>query len=1162
MEINSAACAMEWSIELEKALRSKRPGRAVEAILQMGTRLRQWSGEQEATVEVYNMFGLVPGEDRLFANAILLRLADAFRLGDKNVRLSVARVFLAEFRQRRNRRKNKRIKGIVSKSRVHNHEELLRRVKVVFDTGDVESRALTLVLFGCWADFSKNSAQIRYVILSSLVSSHVLEVKASLFAAGCFCELSDDFGSVVLEMLIHIVTPSDTLMAVRLAGVKVFAKMGCSLSVADRAYKTGLQLLLDSLEEEILIQMMISLSKLASRYMLLISEQVDMLLPFLSRRKTLLMRATALRCLHFIFVKGVCLSSVSASVTEALLSTLDERELPSAMHCEALQILHKIFILSLPKLPSIDTLEFNKLFTIVENASQSPMMSKSLLAIRILAGVSIKLMGRKETDSDCTRSFPLPPRVILLIMDRITLLVKPLSGICDFDSKVLQLVQSLFNLLLHMVGEHPDLGYLVLEKVGLLIEYIANMHDSIVITRQASSTVHETLELKQGKNVAISLKIVYFLNRFLVTCLEHLNEAGVITIQVYDKVKLLVECVRRCNLFDYYTQAIYSLLLHSRIIWDCNINKQICDLDRNKDIFLPHCSVEHNIFTLECAKKMLTEKDYWYAYRAATHAACQGAWITSAYIFGQLIKNVQSDVCYSWLNSLAQFAHSERTIQFLLLPEQGSSLAHWLGMKKLPITLSSNSFRVIGQNAAGNIIEPTCIEALVGVHYGLWSSGQTLEAASEMGPAFYFQRWFLALRAKYMGIVLDMLKSFGTIPFNQKIPGNDGQLGGSFMVDCLKSLQQSTKVSFRLMRLSQEFDLIAASFVGMDVKSTRILSALSLSCLVLAFSFGFTLFIPNLIACENSNNCGLEGPKDCFKAMLVQKLVGMLWHIDQDTSTNLCLLFEDSRQHRNCFHLQATNQNLNMGCEAKDIFSICSYVASTVLALQNEAKRMQNEEILAKIINDCLKLMVDVISKGIRIPFRTPTYFFKVRPCIGSQLFAANTDTRNTDEISVLRGTHLSLNLCLQLKNVPPDLPFQLIKVYCILSCSLSFQMPRSSGGNKEQMQGPFQAWENDDLVEMNEELFRYVTESTKKNDNIKRGRDTEVDNDGGDVKAFARFDPKEKGQGFASCLLDISCFPEGSYAIKWHSCCIDSRGSYWSLLPLNTRPVFTVKKI
>lgn len=64
-----------------------------------------------------------------------------------------------------------------------------------------------------------------------------LQMEASLFAGSCFCELSDDFASVLLEILVNLVTSCETLSTVRFAGVRAFAKMGCSPSQASKAYK-------------------------------------------------------------------------------------------------------------------------------------------------------------------------------------------------------------------------------------------------------------------------------------------------------------------------------------------------------------------------------------------------------------------------------------------------------------------------------------------------------------------------------------------------------------------------------------------------------------------------------------------------------------------------------------------------------------------------------------------------------------------------------------------------------------------------------------------------------------------------------------------------------------------------------------------------------------
>ena len=71
--------------------------------------------------------------------------------------------------------------------------------------------------------------------------------------------------------------------------------------------------------------------------------QVDLLVSFLSREKTLRVRAIALRCLIFIFSKGVCQFSVNY-LDKALFAMLDEPELPTSMQCKALRILRKVVL--------------------------------------------------------------------------------------------------------------------------------------------------------------------------------------------------------------------------------------------------------------------------------------------------------------------------------------------------------------------------------------------------------------------------------------------------------------------------------------------------------------------------------------------------------------------------------------------------------------------------------------------------------------------------------------------------------------------------------------------------------------------------------------------------------------------------------------------------
>ncbi|KAG6638861.1 hypothetical protein CIPAW_10G061900 [Carya illinoinensis] len=972
MERNPAASAMEWSIELEKALRSKNPSLCVDAILRTGSRLEHWSREPEPTMAVYKIFGLVPGEDRLFANTILLRLADAFRLGGKHIKLAIVRIFLAEYRHRGKKKKIKENKGILSMATAHNRIELLRRVKVVFDTGDAELRALALALFGCWADFANNSAHIRYLILSSLVSSDSLEVKASLFAAGCFSELSDDFSCIVLEMLVRMATSSETSSAVRLAGARVFAKIGCSYSVANRAYKTGLKLVSYSSEEDFLVTLLVSLTKLASKSTILISEQVDTLFSFLTREKTMRIKAAVLRCLHFIFIKRPCHFPVNADLIKALLSTLNEPEVPTFMQHEALKISHKILSYMPSHMPCLDMPEITKLLIIAEDSSQSPIMSKNFLFIQVLVDISIKLRGVREMESGLFGSSPLPSRVILLIIDQITLLVKQLLDLCQIDSPVFQGVHSLLNLLVLLVREYTDLGVLVLDKISLFTEYVANVHDHVMAKRQSDILFHE-MDSKRKKRTVIKSKLLHIVYRFVVAYLENLNEARALSVIVFERVKLLVEVVCKCSSFDCYSCTIYSLLLHHRIFWGCLVKGSEESCSHNRDSINSYL-VEKETITLESASKMLKDGYYWPAYKAGTYAACQGDWFTSAFIFQHLITKVQSDICYCWLTSIFQLANSERKLHLLVLPIQGSTLADWLKKNEFPASFDLSEVR---RDTAGNNKEPNYCEEFVGAYEGISSSGKTLEAAVRTGQEFCFQRWFLHVRAKLLRALVDILRILRTIPFNLDNISNNVKVKRSVLVECLKSLPEVIQVSLRFKKLAQEFDLIATSFIGMDSKSSKVISSLALSCSLLAFSTGFIFFVPGLPT-DGLTSCGLGNLENSLRVTLKQNLVGRLWHVDHEISRNLCQLFDVSGQLKMCFDLQCRNKILKVGCEEKDILSICSYAVYGIIGLQ-EVNEENNEHILSQVAKGGLQLLWSIIMKWIHIPYQTPRYFFKVR---------------------------------------------------------------------------------------------------------------------------------------------------------------------------------------
>ncbi|KAK4347902.1 hypothetical protein RND71_034241 [Anisodus tanguticus] len=1114
MEKTPSACAMQWSIDLEKGLRSNKPGKSTEAILDIGPRL-EW-------------------------------LADAFKSGDKQMKLSIVKIFLSELKQRRRlRSEGRKDEGILSKDKLDSYRELLTRIKIVFDTGDIEERALALVLFGCWAHIAKDTADVRYLILSSLVSMDILEIihcllrfslgkpllrtsqfsthsyrddleqgvlkritscgrppyltiffsvairsvfspeieaKASLFAAGCFSELADDFAYVILEMLGGRLMSSETSRAIRLAGGRAFAKMWCSILLADRAHKIGIKLILESSEEDFSLVMLVSLSKIASRWTSLIPIQMELLFSFMTKDRGLSLQAMALKCLRFILAKGMYHFPAGSNATLKLLALIDQSDLPPALHFEALRALCKILPPNLATIPctEIPTI-FSKFVEIVEFKIQSPIISERLFAVHVLAIIFDKL-SRILKDSASGNGSIVASHMITFTTSRISQLIKLVVDNPHPYKEVEQEIKSLLLILVNLVERHRDLSGIVLDKICIVVEQLVSLLNELTGMTNSGSDDHHITELDKANRIATVSRVLVYLSQILITCFEMLDVSTAGSTQVFNRMEHLVEHMHQSSLLPVYIHLIYDLLLHFDAAYQCMWLEIGEDMVSNKKIRLSRCSSlsrdgslsQLEIFIIDRAKQILDERDYWLSYKLAKYAACHGAWLVAAYVFGKLIPMVRSDNCCFWLISLSHLSELERQVQLLGL------------------TLSGNT--------AGKIATINHIENVVGVSNKLCCLEKAFDA-SVSGHAFSFQRWFITLRSKVVETVADVLKLLSMNSFSQEATRSTEQIEERILVQHFESsqglsslLQLLANASSQFMRLVKEFELLATSVIDMDRKSMKIVSDLGLSCSLLAFSTGLTF---------------------CFASS----------HGKQDCSI---------------YSLETSEE------EFHTLLRFLSLQASTV----------HNNTGMSQTPRDALALLFNIIISWIQIPFRTPKHFFRLRPLISAELFITNEDGTRIDEISVLSGFQLPLTLCIQLRNISPAQLSQVSKLYCILHSRTSFQV-FSADGNKELPESSCQAWKSDHMVDLNDKLLHFTTGSTKS------GGLHAMASAGGTsaVDKFVYFDPNDKGQGFATCLLDVSAFPVGSYQIKWHSCCIDNNGAYWSLMPLNTDQFFTVQE-
>ncbi|XP_039046688.1 uncharacterized protein LOC120186941 [Hibiscus syriacus] len=217
--------------------------------------------------------------------------------------------------------------------------------------------------------------------------------------------------------------------------------MSDSYSVSRRAYKTGVKLTSDSSEENFIIAILVSLSKLVSKSTSLISEQVDVLSRCVTQENSLQMRVTALRCLHLIFVKEGCCCPVNMYTIKALFSILDELELPSVMHWGALQILHKVISLVMAQVRSL------------VKSSSDPCQTSNRFIIKYFANLNENALASKQIASGEVIDFK-----------------EDMGKV--FRSKLLSNIHRFVSACLQILNEAGAITANVFDKVHFLVEHL------------------------------------------------------------------------------------------------------------------------------------------------------------------------------------------------------------------------------------------------------------------------------------------------------------------------------------------------------------------------------------------------------------------------------------------------------------------------------------------------------------------------------------------------------------------------------------------------------------------------------------------------------------------------------------------------------------------
>lgn len=1080
----------------------------------------------------------------------------------------------------------------------------------MYDTGSARDRALALRVFGCIAEVSKDSVHARSLILSSLGASSALEVKSAIFAAGCICRLSEDFSWIILEVFRRLICSQTSEPQVIMAAIKAFSKLDCTLAVIHRVHEVGKQMVLGTLEDVFKYEMLYSLSRLVSKSIILFCDQVDLLLLFLNHDSTP-MKSMALKCMCFMFHRNTYHFSVIRTVFGRLLPLIDDEDLSLDCKSYVLRILQKNFCGKASGIHHFDGSELSKLLLAAESYLHSSSLEMQGTALEILVEIfcilkqvrpdlnMTILKGLPFAYAECqgaTNNISLTSEengmdrplynIITMIVNYIISLVnqviscekkKVTSGsICmpsEWDKKYI----APFRLMVKLVTCYPSAATVALGKLISVVKELSQINGrdysevavtsvepfQTIIALEELSTSNGNVELLAtrieaspietdiGKGKLDSSKfdrknkrsIMHDLTlctlRFGNACHDVLCKTSGARYNLHDSIKGLIECVHQNDSQYWSTYEAFHLIMCACIARDtCKIrdgNQEPGDSKEGPSFFLtPSVWIAQELCALRMTKMLIKKQKYWEAYRSSMYCCRKGLWFTASFVFRKLADVFNPGSFSCWFKSLLLFSAGEIEMKLLLFP---SATIKLVGELKTDNDLSEelycaetdlDSILRESQELHGHQATITGICGRTGL------ANDALESNAASDYEFFFQRWFISLRSSFLEMLTDIL---GILSANSSAyEGREDHLNVSGEIIQGQILALAS-CSLRLSDLAKSYDLLAASHMDMDCHSSSSLARLAFMCSLLAFCTAYSVDFSR--ACSDVESCKL--PKRFSYALVLQDLHGRVDGLDRQIVSKLQQFMPTSFDAQVC--LQSSGRMNCSGDLEKDSYSLCHFAVASLLSAHGNAK--------ANGMTRGLQLLSTILQKFMELPFVVPKYFFRVRPCLGAELYMFVSNPADKNEMSVEPGFQLSLTLCMQWKRLLERTAIRPMKLYCILATSSAPCL--DTAGTRRKQFGPHKTAE---MVELNSKLLWYLRSD------LRKGRDEKDSQSSSEmVMAFARFEPADSGQGFSACLLNVSSFPEGLYQIKWHACCVDQNGSYFSLLPLTDGVVFSVRK-
>ncbi|PAV80522.1 hypothetical protein WR25_25191 [Diploscapter pachys] len=199
----------------------------------------------------------------MFVNAVVMRLAEAFRDGSNALRQQVVRAIT---------------ECCAQLSLVFSGNEILKRVIHVSHSNDPDARRLTLEMLRGLAPIVSEDKRAHHLILQSLNSSYEPEFRSAARAMAGFTAISSEFSETVMPAVSTLLLSPSNSYQRKAELINIFASMKASMGTVQKVFSLA-QMMLDTCENPWLVTLIIqSTTALAEATRYTVPQQISILL--------------------------------------------------------------------------------------------------------------------------------------------------------------------------------------------------------------------------------------------------------------------------------------------------------------------------------------------------------------------------------------------------------------------------------------------------------------------------------------------------------------------------------------------------------------------------------------------------------------------------------------------------------------------------------------------------------------------------------------------------------------------------------------------------------------------------------------------------------------------------------------------------------------------